>query len=214
MTLRTIEVVSPSAGVETLHVLRALFHVGWAAALVVAIQVGAATGPATDAEIAQTLPFLTRFANLPPADQRLFNAVREGIGEAERRRVANGAWPAVDVLASDGIPPFAPDPIDPARYAWTMRADKGVVNYVGVPEAASGRGTIVVIITEPDGAGSALPGETPVDEIHHRLANGTTVHVGVFLGAALPAPSGLVPSMNFDDGWKQILSGSPAVLSR
>lgn len=212
--LRIVEVRPPSVRDETIQVARALFAVGMAAALVVAVQVGDGGRAPTAADDAKSYPFVRRFADLAPADQRIFNAIREGLGEAERRRVSKGAWPDVPELAADGIPPFAPDPIDRDAYAWSMRTAKGIVNYVGTPRAGSNRAAFVVIVAEPDGSAPATTVETPADEVHHRLAKDLLVHAGVFVGAGLAPPAEVAPNVSFDDGWQQVLAGPPSVLSR
>jgi hypothetical protein len=212
-TLRTIVVESPSSRTETLEVLRALVLVGVLSALIVAVQVGDVAQPKTASEEKALYPFVTRFAELPRAEQRTFTLLREGIGEAERRRVARGAWPEVEGLAEDGIPPFAPDPIDRDVYGWSMAVKNGVVNYLGVPREGAARPAWVVIIAEPDGSGTAVPGDTPVDEIHHELDDGMRVHVAVFVGRGEP-PERVVPTLSFESGWQQVLAGPLAALGR
>lgn len=213
-TLRTIDISSPSSRDETIHVLRALFLIAFFATLVVAVQRGARAAEPTAAQDAKAFPFVRRFADLPAVDQRVFTSLREGIGEAERRRSSTGKWPDVETLAADGIPPFAPDPIDRDGLVWAMRSEKQVVNYVGAPRDGAKRTTFVVVLTEPDGSGPAVPSETPADEVHHRLDNGMLLHVAVFVGDGLPPPAGVAPTMSFSDGWLQALAGSPRVLAR
>lgn len=213
-TLRTIDVASPSSREESIQVLRALFLIAFLSTLVVAIQRGQSTDEPTAAQDAKAFPFVRRFADLPAADQRIFTALREGIGEAERRRVRSGKWPDVEDLAAEGIPPFAPDPIDRDAMTWVMRSNGRTANYVGVPREGLKRATFVVILTEPDGSGPAVPTEVPPDEVHHRLDDGMLLHVAVFVGDALPPPAGVALTMSFADGWFQALAGSPRVLVR
>jgi hypothetical protein len=209
---RTVEIdPNPLAG-ETGNVLRALFHIGYWTCIVVGFQVHA---PAASGDTSNNSApaFVQRFADLDARDQRAFRAVQEGIGEAERRRARLGAWPKVEDLAADGIPPFAADPIDKDPYTWTLRTSDGVANYVGTPVAGSTRRSMVVIFTEPP-KGSTPDASTPVDEVHHRLTNGLLVHVGLFIGPGLANERAAVPSVDFGRGWQQILSGPTSVLGR
>ena len=160
--VRTVEIRSPSARAETANVLRATFHVAlWSALLISAQTSPAAGGAAPYASL--EVPFVRKFQDLDARDQRVFRALQEGIGEAERRRSATGAWPTTPTLAADGIPPFAADPIDKDGYVWTLLAESGVADYVGTPAQESGRGTFLVVITEPD-RGAAIDPDAPTDE--------------------------------------------------
>src|SRR5262245_13511915 len=115
--IRTREIRPPSARAETWMVARAAFHVVLWSALVVSAQTFDPTGATKDSAPS---PFERRFAELDPDDQRVFRAVQEGITEAERQRASTGRWPSAADLAREGVPPFAPDPIDRAGYAWTF----------------------------------------------------------------------------------------------
>ena len=78
------------------------------------------------------------------------------------------------------------------------------VNYIGTPEAASKRETFVLIVTEPD-PGTAIDPSAQVDDVHHRLADGSMIHVTVWIGPAL-APNGrAVAVLPPDQGYQQIL---------
>ena len=211
--IRTFEVKPPSARVETVNVLRAFFHIALWSGIVISGQTNPASHRAVSAGADLTPSFVARPADLDGHDQRVLRAFLEGIGEAERRRSSTGAWPSVVSLASEGIPPFAVDPIDKDGYVWSLLSSKGVVNYVGVPSKTSGRPSMLVIIVEPPSGTTSDP-STPADEVHHRLSSGMLLHVGVFLGPGIADQREPVQSVSFDEGWRQVLSGGASVLGR
>lgn len=196
---RTVDVRAPSARRETWMVARAAFHIVYWSALVVSAEThGASRAPAA----AAPSPFERRLAELAPDDQRLYRALREGAVEAERRRSRARRWPTADELAREGIPPFAPDPLDRARYTWSFVQTGVAVNYVGLP-AASGREPFILVVTEPE-AGSAVDPSAQVDDVHHRLADGSMIHVTIWMGPP-PTPGRALSVFPPDQGYKQIL---------
>lgn len=202
--VRTVVVASPSWRSEAGIALRAAFHIVLWSAVVIFGRGKLATGGAA----AQAAPFERPFAELDGADQRTFRALREGITEAEARRGETRRWPTVDELAGEGIPPFSPDPLDKAGYRWSLLRDRTVFNYVGTPAPGSGRETFVVVITEPD-PGSVVDPQAVVDEVHHRLVDGTLIHVNVWLGPGLDDPGRAVDALNPEAGWQRIVVGAP-----
>ncbi len=210
---RTVVVRSLSARGETIGVLHAAFHVAIWAAIVVSIQAAGGSSDAKKSAVADVPPFVQTFLALASDEQRMVRNVQEGLGEAERRRVSDSAWPDVGALAADGVPPFARDPLDKDHYAWTRFMRRGLVNYVGLPTSAD-RPTYVVIVTEPDPSTPDDP-SIKADEIHHRLSSGVLIHTGIFMGRGFVEAKAPVPSVPFDEGWKQVLAGSAAdVLGR
>jgi hypothetical protein len=190
-------------------VARAAFHIVTWSALVVSAQTHDPAQPAAAASAPS--PFERRMVDLAPEDQRLYRAVREGIVEAERRRSSTGKWPSAADLAREGVPPFAADPIDRAGYTWTFVQTGAAVNYVGTPSVASNasasskRETFIAILTEPD-PGTAIDPGAVVDEVHHRLADGTMIHATVWMGPPV-APGPAVTVLAPDQGYKQIFGG-------
>ncbi len=203
----TREIRSPSARAETLAVARALFHIVFWSALVISAQTyapgtaGAAPSPSS--------PFERRFQDLPFSDQRIFREISEGVAEAERMRSTTGRWPTADDLARLSVPPFAPDPLDRAGYAWRSLQTGNKADYIGTPSPASGRETFVVIIAEPD-PGTPNDPRQPVDEVHHRLGDGTMIHVTVWTGPPLPDAREAVGVLPVEKGYRQVLAGTPA----
>ncbi len=187
---------------------RALFHIAYWSALVVSAQtyvsprLGAAAAPT-----AEPSPFERRFQDLPPADQRLFRALQEGVAEAERARSGTGRWPSVEALAGQGVPPFAADPLDRAHYAWQSVRTGTKVDYIGTPAAGSGREAMFAVIVEPD------PGTVPdplasADEIHHRLGDGTMIHVTIWTGPPLVDAREAFGMLPPEKGYRQVLAGT------
>jgi hypothetical protein len=190
---------SPSFGAEASFVAKALFHVAYWSLFVI---FGHPRAAAADA----FLPFERRFADLDLAEQRMVRNIREGLVEAEARRGRTGAWPTPEELAAATIPPFAPDPIDRAGYVWRIARAKDVVNYVGVPREGSGKDTFVVVIAEP-APGTPPDPQVQEDEIHHRLANGTMIHVGTWTGPRVDEKRLPLVAPNPDEGFRQVLVG-------
>jgi hypothetical protein len=146
------------------------------------------------------------FDKLPTEDQRLFRRCAEGLTEAEDVRNRTKDWPTLDQLAQRKIPPFTPDPVDRGGYTWKLVRDTLVVDYVGTPAPGSGRPNLAIVAVEPDPGMAIDPGAVE-DETHHKLADGTMLHVGIFVGGKpleRPAP---IPA--FEDGWKRITLAPP-----
>lgn len=212
MAQTVVEIASPSGRSETSGVLRAVFFVGLFSALYISASLNPATHATTSAAPAES-PFLKRFRDLDQKDQRTFRAVQEGLTEAERARGSGSSWPTIDALVRDGIPPFAPDPIDKDGYRWKLLTKGRIANYVGTPSADSQRPTFVLIVTEADPGWENSP-PVPVDEVHHQLTNRMPIHVGTFVAPGVHELGEAVPAVDFNQGWQQILTGSTDVLGR
>lgn len=199
--VRTIEVASPSAMAEAGAVLRALVVIVCGAAIAMTAKFGRSEPAAssTDTAMLGVVPF----RELPADDQRMDRNCLAGLTEAEDVRSTTGAWPTVEALAARGIPPFADDPLDGAGYRWTLLRDGLLVNYLGVPDAASGRPTLLIVALEPDPGTAPDPGAS-VDETHHRLRDGTVIHVSVSIGTMRLLARPLATPMA-EDGWRRIV---------
>ena len=205
--IRTREVRPPSARAETWAVARVLFHIAYWSTLAVSAEAHDAKQPRVAAALSS--PFERSFQDLAPADQRLFRAAQEGVLEAERLRSATGRWPAVEALARAGVPPFAADPIDRAGYAWQRVQTGPKVDYIGVPRAGSGREAFYIVLVEPD-PGTPNDPLAPVDETHHRLGDGTMIHVTYWMGPPLADTSEAFSLLPPELGFRQVLVGAPA----
>jgi hypothetical protein len=203
--VRTVEVRPPSARAETRAVARAAFHIVYWSALFISAQTRAA-GAGLAAE-APASPFERRFQDLPGEDQRLFRGLQEGVVEAERARSATGRWPSVEALGRAGVPPFAPDPLDRARYTWQQVQTGPKVDYVGTPAPGSGREAFFAVIVEPD-PGTPNDPLLRADEIHHRLGDGTMIHVSIWTGPPLAEAGEAFSLLPPEKGYRQVLAGS------
>lgn len=203
--VRVVEVRSPSIGGETRAVVIAILHVVFWSALVIGAEYGEAHRHDDDPGRAKVRVNYDEvaFAAMPAEDQRLFGLIREGVAAIEQDRGRTGVWPEVDALAGRFVPPFAPDPIDRGGYRWTRLQDGSVVDYVGTPAAGSGRATFVIVFIEP-GPGTPIDPTAPIDEVHHRLSDGTSIHVMIWRvpdGRALTTATELPPA---EDGWRRV----------
>ncbi|HYL05043.1 MAG TPA: hypothetical protein VE075_03335 [Thermoanaerobaculia bacterium] len=189
---------------------------GVAAASSTAADAAAASWPAAPGSGAgvaarDLLPYQRLFRTLGGEDQRLFRELQEGLIEAENVRSAAHRWPAAAALAAEGVPPFADAAGRGGRrnYRWQLRQEGPIVNYLGIPGDARDP-AFLVLVQEPDPAAPAV-GETPpaaagqtsggprpaaggvlaqaTDEVHHRLADGTLLHVSIWMRAAPAAPA-------------------------
>ena len=202
--VRTVIVQSPSVVRETGLVLRAVAHIAiWSAAIMGASRCHGRNPNAPRAT--GGLPDVELFRDLDSEAQRVFRASLEGLTEAEDVRSRSGDWPSIEALAAKKIPPFAPDPLDAAGYRWQLMRDGALIDYVGTPSAA-GRPSFVISILEPDPSIAADP-QAVTDETHHKLRDGTLLHVGVYAGPrTLTSPMATPP---FEDGWRRITTYNP-----
>lgn len=152
------------------------------------------------------LPYQILFRDLPSPEQRVFRAMQEGVGEAVRLRAGAGTWPAVEALAGEGIPPFAPDVFDKAGLRWEGRNDGLVTTYVGRPSRGSGMPAFLILVVEPAPGTGEQPAPV-LDEEHQQLSDGTVVHVTYWKHANTDAPAVLAdPALR---GWQQIRVSNP-----
>jgi hypothetical protein len=204
--VRTVTVRSPSVWRETGYVARAVAHVVvWTAALMGAsvsrgeLQVAAGRPTVAFNEVA--------FPALDADAQRMYRACLDALAEAEATRGKSGGWPTVEQLVAKRLAPFV-DPLDKAGYRWSLLSSSTVFDYIGVPDAASGRPTFLINVVEPEPGTVVDPG-VPVDETHHRLPDGTMLHVAVWTVPGAKPLDSAVPTPVFEDGWRRITMGGP-----
>ncbi len=251
--LRRVEIVPLGAAAETANVLRIAALIVFATWVYIADTGGAGGGGSATPDLAAAraqaagaggavpaagaardlMPYQRLFVSLGGAEQRMFRELQEGLLEAENLRGAargGGQWPAPAVLAAQGVPPFA-DAAAPGRprYRWEMRHDGLYVGYLG--EAPAGAApAFLLLVQEPDPRAPADPAAPPPgapnDEVHHRLADGTVLHVGIWMHPAAPAGSAGAARATAGDagdagekgdallaapyarGWTQLLAGT------
>ena len=201
--VRTVEVLPPSERRETGLVLAVATAIFFAALLVIAPGSGY-SGSQNAPRAADLLPFQILFRDAPPPVQRMYREMQEGLLEAEYRRAATKVWPAVGALAEEGIPPFAPTR---PPYRWSLVRDEVFINYVGLPEPDGP--AFLALIQEPDpNANDAIPAAS-LDEVHHRLPDGTLLHVSIWFRAAGATMSADRPvTQPAAAGWTQVLIGT------
>jgi hypothetical protein len=201
--IRTVEVLPPSAHGESRLVLRAAAAIIFGALFVIGLRAGDG-GPENGPRTGDLLPFQVLFRDAAPPVQRMYREMQEGVLEAENARAATKQWPAVETLAAQGIPPFA---LASPSYRWRLARDGTFVNYVGTPASTSDGPAFLVLIQEPD-PGYVDTATAPLDEVHHRLADGTLLHVSIWFRTAIAAaPSDQVLAQPFTAGWTQVLVG-------
>jgi hypothetical protein len=192
-----VEVRPPSARRETGFVLIAATAIAGGALLVIAPGSGAGIESGTR----DLLPFQLRFRDAPPAVQRIYRELQEGVLEAERRRAATKAWPAVVTLTAEGIPPFV---LTRPPYHWALVRDGVFIDYLGLPDASGP--AFLVLIQEPDPNTTDATDTSPADEVHHRLPDGTLLHVSLWFR---DGPSSVLPDRPITQpaaaGWTQVV---------
>jgi hypothetical protein len=209
LDVRTVDVLPPSASGEGRLVFQAIGAIVFGALLIVGLHTNN-----DGARPADLLPFQMLFRDAAPTVQRTFREMQEGLTEAETMRAASKQWPSVGTLAAQGIPPFAPPSSD---YGWRLFHDGLYVGYVGAPAAGSAASStaavapaFLALIQEPaPGYSENLAPGTPPDETHHRLGDGTLLHVTLWFradGAVPDGDSGL--TQPFAAGWTQVLVGA------
>jgi hypothetical protein len=141
------------------------------------------------------LPYQTLVSSLPEADQPPFRALRDAIVTAESIRARTARWPDVTALTLPG----------PA-YQWTRLERGRIVNYLGKPDDPA-KPAWLLEIQEPE-PGTA-PDPAPDDEQHHRLPDGTTLHLYVWthrLGGQVPSDFVAQPQST---GWTEVFLQVP-----
>jgi hypothetical protein len=151
------------------------------------------------------LPYQTLARTLPESDQRSVREIRQALLEAESERARTAAWPEAEVLASRGVVPFSPS-ADSGGYYWSRLQQGAIVNYFGHPQEPS-QPSWLLEIQEPEPG--MLPDPAPNDEEHHRLPDGTMLHVYVWMhryGGQVPVGFVRQPQ---NSGWIEVFSQPP-----
>jgi hypothetical protein len=200
--VRRVPVVPLSARGELLLVVRAAM----ATAVGVWIYVASTASTLGGAGQRNLLPFQKLIADRSAVEQRTFRELQEGLLEIEAARSASGAWPATDALSADGVPPFAPDPTRRLRVTWQRLQSATIVNYLGVPDAEGPAWLLLVQEPEP----GVPPDQTFEDEEHHRLSNGTMLHVSTWVHPDGRKVGSRVVRLPQAEGWTQLYAVGPA----
>ena len=205
--MRTVDITPPSVHAETVNVLKtAVAIVVVAAAYVFRPSIG--TPEVARETPLGLLPYQKLIREAPAEQQRMFRDLREGLLEAERIRAQTGHWPDVTTLAAEAIPPFAPDPTRSLDYKWTSVRQDWAINYLGLPSDSSQPAWLLVILEPEPGAPAD---QAPDDETHHRLPDGTTLHVSIWSIPEAQRRAGFAAlRLPQNDGWTNWLVGSNA----
>lgn len=201
---RRVPVVPLSARAELLLVVRAAMAVAVGVWIYLASSASTLSGGPGQRNL---LPFQKLIADRPADEQRTFRELQEGLLEVEAARSMNNAWPAIDTLSADGIPPFAPDPTKRSPIAWQRLQSGMTINYLGLPGRADGPAWLL-LVQEPEPG--VPPDQTFEDEEHHRLANGVMLHVSTWVhqdGRKIGARLVRLPQA---EGWTQLYAVGPA----
>jgi hypothetical protein len=203
--VRSVEVRPPSAGAELANVLR------FAMVVVIGVWMYLATDGGTlregTGDKRQLLPFQALVQDRPPAEQRMFRELQEGLLEAERRRSDRGSWPMPPTLAADGIPPFADDPTAKnSPYDWRLMVTGTVVNYLGLPRQPDAPAWLL-LVQEPEPG--APPDQAREDEEHHKLITGAMLHVSTWVRPDSRVASRIVRAPQAE-GWTQLYAVGPS----
>jgi hypothetical protein len=187
---------------ELVHIVR----VGVLIVLGVWLYLASALGDAS-ATRKNLLPYQTVIQSRPDTDQRMFRELQEALLEAERERSADGAWPDVNVLGDQGIPPFANDPTAKnAVFRWHLLKSGTLVNYLGIPDRA-GVPAWLLLVQEPDPG--VPPDQNFEDEEHNKLLDGTMLHVSTWSYPDGTHASGKIVRLPQAEGWTQIYAVGP-----
>jgi hypothetical protein len=200
---RRVQIETRSARAELLVVVRAGMAITIGVWLYLASSAATSGGAPSRRNL---LPFQKLIADRPSSEQRVFRELQEGLIEAEAARSSNGSWPTAPSLADAGIPPFAADPTQHAAYAWTLLRGGTLVNYLGIPKSGDAPAWLV-LAQEPEPG--APPDPAAEDEEHHRLVNGSMLHVSIWIHAhGENIGTGLV-RLPQAEGWTQLYAVGP-----
>jgi len=207
--MRTEEIRPPSLRQETFNVLKATVAVVVlvAAYLMRPAILGGTSERSASSRPSNLLPYQSLVGDAPGLDQRMFRELQEGLLESERVRANSGRWPDASALAADGVPPFVPDPTrKDVAYRWTTLVQGTTVNYLGVPSKQAAPAWLLVVVEPEPGA---PPDPAPNDETHHRLPDGTTLHVGIWRVVEQSRRSGFnATPLPENEGWTQLMIGA------
>jgi hypothetical protein len=157
-------------------------------------------------------PYQMLVRDLVQADQSVFNQLRQSVLEAESQRAKTGQWPPADAVRTLPIESAGVDGVVPASpFVWRMTQQNIIVNYLGIPAGEGSAPAWLVRVQEPDPI--APIDVVPNDEVHHRLPDGTVLHVSIWtyrFGSQLKSAFFAKPETA---GWTQLLTAPLASLS-
>jgi hypothetical protein len=147
------------------------------------------------------MPYQTLVRMLVRSEQAIYTDLQGRVVDLESIRAATGRWPDASALAGD------------RSYEWSTAREGLFVNYLGTPTTDTSASAWLIVIQEPDP--QAPPDTAPNDETHHRLPDGTVLHVTIWshrYGGQIAKAFVRQPETS---GWTQILTAPvPPVPSR
>jgi hypothetical protein len=158
------------------------------------------------------MPYQMLVRDLVTSDQAVFDQLRASLAEAESIRASAGQWPEASTVRA--LPAAVSASGSTAPYNWRRTQRNIIVNYLGLPAGEASAAAWLIRIQEPD---PAVPADSaPNDEEHHRLPDGTVLHVSIwthrFGGQVAPD---FFPKPEIA-GWTQLLTAplNPLVAGR
>jgi hypothetical protein len=152
------------------------------------------------------LPFQKLIADRPADEQRTFRELQEGLLEIEASRSMHDVWPTTETLATDGIPPFAPDPTRRVAVGWQRLQSGPTINYLGLPRDDGPAWLLLVQEPQP----GVPPDQNFEDEEHHRLATGVMLHVSTWVRQDGRRVNARIVRLPQAEGWTQLYAVGPA----
>jgi hypothetical protein len=149
------------------------------------------------------LPYQTLARTLPEPDQQTYSALRQAVIAAEAARSRTSAWPAPTALAAQHVAPFAGSG---DTSSWSRLRQGAIIDYFGQPRDPA-QPAWLLEIQEPEPG--TLPDTAPNDDEHHRLPDGTVLHIYVWMhryGGQVPVGFTRQPQTS---GWTQVFSAVP-----
>jgi hypothetical protein len=195
------EVRSPSSSGGSPERVRVLLL---AALIVGGVTLYIAFGREPGADRANLLPYQALVQTLPASERQMYADLRKALSQAEAERAQHHQWPDPEWLAARGVVPFAETAGSPVQ--WRQFRQGASVIYFGAPGDPSAPAWILMI-QEPEA--NTPPDPAPNDDEHHRLPDGTTLHIYVWMhryGGQVPAR--FVPQPQAE-GWIELFATPP-----
>ncbi len=154
-------------------------------------------------DAARMLPYQVLVRTLPESEQQIYGALRKGLRDLEAERAQGKRWMDPPLAATRGIPPYSDAS---GAIEWRQFQQGATVNYFGVPKDPAAPAWILTI-QEPEP--NQPPDPAPLDDEHHRLPDGTTLHIYIWMhkyGGQVPVR--FVPQPQ-TEGWSELFATPP-----
>jgi hypothetical protein len=139
------------------------------------------------------LPYQTLVRNLVSSDQAAFGDLQKSLIEVEAARARTGRWPEAEGLQGPA----------PPSYTWIGSREGLFLDYLAIPSDDVSGAAWLLVIQEPDPA--AVPDPAQNDEEHHRLPDGTVLHVSIWMHRFGAQVSRTFVRQPQAAGWVQVL---------